>query len=290
MEYQNQSTETLVLSPSRVKKWIRCKRSYHWRYNGKLVRRQKSFPLTLGIVISEILADYYREDPSARSQELLDQAYQASLSRNRSLFLGEGSNAERLVGWRKLSRRVEFLLSHYHDFAKVKDDFEVRCVEERQEIGLTFNLSLLAIPDTIVYLPGDDPIPMILEHKYRSKFKLGDFGIDYQSAYSCLASGTLGTIYNVGVYSKGRWIRDTIMRSDYELGYFRDMLIHIGNDILNTAPEDMYPMPMGKCYCDYWELCNGEMTGLDLDDIISEVYVSTSKQKSLEEEEPEVKE
>jgi len=89
-------------------------------------------------------------------------------------------------------------------------------------------------------------------------------------------AGTIGTLYNVIEYGKLKFHRDPIMRSDQELDYFRDMFIHIGEDILATPADRLYPMPFKRCTCEYWELCNAEMQGLDLEDIISELYRRTT--------------
>ncbi len=254
--------DRITLSPSRVKRWVRCKRTYYWRYNRKLVRIRKEAPMSLGLVIGGALAEYYKLQPDARSFEAL-----TSTCLDKSIK----SNLPEIQKEReKIIRTSGLLLAHYHDWAIEKDDFDVVMVETSHQVELTPEVSLLAIPDTNVITPEE--MPLILEHKVRYRYRPGDFGIDYQSVASCIVSNAIGTLYNVLEYGKGKYHREPIIRSEQELDYFRDMFIHIGQDILSSPPERMYPMPFKRCSCEYWELCNAEMQGLDLDDIISELY------------------
>lgn len=265
--------DKIVLSPTRVNRWIRCKKAYAWRYHRKLVRVSKGMPLSLGSVMSEALAGYYRE-PN-RNQSIMDLSLRRAWGHNKSEFLGEKPDKSRREDWEKVERISKRLAENYHEKVSPKDDFEVVHTEQTQEIPLTKKVSLLAIPDAIVAL--DPEIHMVLEHKVRHRYRPGDFGIDYQSVASCLVSGSIGTIYNVMEYGHIKYYRDRIIRSEEELEYFRKIFIGIGEDILSTSPADCYPMPMRRCSCEYWELCNAEMQGLDIDDIISELYQSTAR-------------
>jgi len=262
--------DRITLSPSRVKRWVRCKRTYYWRYNRKLVRIRKEAPMELGLVVGGALAEYYKLQPDERSFEVLTSTCLGkSVKSNLPKVQGEKSK-----GREKIVRTSGLLLAHYHDWAIEKDDFDVVMVETSHQVELTPEISLLAIPDANVITPEE--MPLILEHKVRYRYRPGDFGIDYQSVASCIVSNAIGTLYNVLEYGKGKYHREPIIRSEQELDYFKDMFIHIGQDILSSPPERMYPMPFKRCSCEYWELCNGEMQGLDLDDIISELYQPSS--------------
>jgi len=274
--------EKVTLSPSRVRVWVRCKRSYHWKYHQKLSRIQKGMPLELGSVVGEALAGYYQEDKSARCQEFMNYHLEIVLANSSSKFLGKEPSKKRKDDWAKIVNVSRKILSTYHDWAQPRDNFEVVHVEQSQQIELAPNISLLAIPDTIVAVDLDTL--MILEHKVRYRYRPGDFGIDYQSVGSCLVSNSIGTMYNVFEYGKLKNHRDIIIRSEEELNYFRNMFILIGEDILSTSPDKLYPMPMGRCHCDYWELCQAEQSGLDIQDIIDELYVKSSLRKEDTEE------
>jgi len=237
--------------------------------------------MSLGSVVGEALAGYYQGDNS-RDDQLLSTSLEHSLYRNRPLFLGEQPSKERLDDWNKIAKVSAALLSKYHGFAKEKDTFEVISVETPYHIELTPSIHLMAIPDTVVKDQIEE-LPLILEHKVRYRYRPGDFNLDYQSVGSCLVSGAIGTVYNVLEYSKTKFHRTVHIRDKYELDYFRDMFIHIGEDILRTPLEDLYPSPMGRCHCEYFELCNAEQTGLDLEDVISELYIISSKGKHEEE-------
>ena len=272
--------DQIVLSPTRVNRWVRCRRSYHWRYNRHLVRLTKSAPLSLGTVVSEVLEAYYREDSETRNQETIDTQLAISTEKARPIALGVDPKPKVLKEWKKVEMVLPRLLSTYHQRAQAKDDFKVIQVETSQQIELAPNIYLLAIPDVIVEV--DEDALMILEHKVRSRYHSGDFGIDLQSVASCMVSGSMGTIYNILEYSKMKYYREIIMRSDSERDYFKDMFINIGEEILSTPPERLYPMPMKRCYCDYWELCNAEVQGLDLDDVISVLFRDTHAEKGGE--------
>ena len=269
--------DKVVLSPTRVNRWVRCRRSYHWRYNRHLVRLTKSAPLSLGIITSEVLAAYYGVVSDDRSQELIDNQLEVSIKKAKPFSLGEDPRPKVMKEWHKVEIVLPRLLSTYHQRAQPKDDFKVIRVETSQQIELTPSVHLLAIPDAIVEV--DEDALMVLEHKVRGRYHSGDFGIDLQSVASCMVSGSMGTIYNVLEYSKMKYYREIIMRSDSERDYFKDMFINIGEEILSTPPERLYPMPMKRCYCDYWELCNAEVQGLDLDDVISALYRDTHDKK-----------
>jgi len=273
----------VILSPTRINRWVRCRRSYHWRYNRHLVRLTKSAPLSLGIIVSEVLAAYYGVDSEARSQEIIDTQLEVSTREAKPLSLGDSPRPKVIKEWEKVETVLPRLLSTYHQRAQSKDNFKVIQVETSQQVELAPNIHLLAIPDAIVEV--DEDTLMVFEHKVRSRYHTGDFGIDFQSVASCMVSGSIGTLYNILRYSNMKYYRENIMRSGYELDYFKDMFIHIGEDILSTPPERLYPMPMKKCYCDYWELCMAEIQGVDVDDIISALYRNTHDKKDTEEEE-----
>ena len=271
--------DKITLSPSRARKWIRCKKSYYWRYYQHLTRIQKGVPMSLGSVASETLAGYYSRPD--RTQVSLDDCLARALDNlsphpdvlRKSPSLGKD--------WNKITNVSHYLFSKYHDWAYPKDTgFEMEAVERSQQVELTSNISLLAIPDAIV---SQDGSLLVFEHKVRSRYHSGDFGIDYQSVGSCLVSGSIGTLYNVLEYSHAKFYREPIVRSEEELDYFRNIYIRIGEEILSTPPEYLYPQPFKRCSCEYWELCNAEMTGLDLDDIIGELYQKSIRPKEKEE-------
>ena len=269
--------EQIVLSPTRIRRWVRCRKSYDWRYNKKLVRIRKGVPLTLGSVVSDTLAGYYLDDNDLRSQDSLNSVLASALVSRRP---SSEADKELLGDWQKVAKTSQSLLADYHEWATEKDDFDVLMVEATHRIELTPNVLLLAIPDANVITPEE--IPLIFEHKVRSRYRPGDFGIDYQSVASCIVSNAIGTLYNVLEYGKGKFHREMIIRSEQELNYFKDMFIHIGQDILSTTSEKMYPMPFKRCSCEYWELCNAEMQGLDLEDVIGELYTFTTRKESSE--------
>jgi len=277
--------QEITLSPTRVKRWVRCKKSYYWRYDQHLVRERKTVPMSLGLVVGEALAEYYRLPPEKRDSDVLTlTCLDRSLKLKSSEFLGEEPSKGLLGDWEKISSTALRLLSTYHDWAVEKDDFEVVEVETSRKIELVPGIYLLAIPDTVV---NSNELNLILEHKVRHKYRSGDFGIDYQSVASCLVTESIGTLYNVCEYSKLKFHRDPIMRSEDELDFFRKLFIHVGRDILSSSPDQMYPMPFKRCACEYWELCNAEIGGLDLDDIINELYIKTAKpEKERESEGP----
>lgn len=281
--------EQITLSPTRIRRWVRCKKSYDWRYNWKLVRIQKEVPMSLGLVIGEALAGYYSRVKDTRSQGALEASLELALARNMPRPVGDkGLDKGTLDSWVKIERASRSLLSTYHDWAITKDNFDVIMVETSHQVELTPGVSLLAIPDTNVVTPEE--IPLILEHKVRYRYRPGDFGIDYQSVAACIVSDAIGTLYNVLEYGKGKYHRDPIIRSEQELNYFKDIFIHIGQDILSTSSEGMYPMPMRRCSCEYWELCNAEIQGLYIEDIILELYRRTTDRPKEElklEKEPE---
>jgi len=272
----------ITLSPTRIRHWIRCKKSYDWRYNQKLVKIKKDYPLTLGLAVSDALADYYLDNEEFRSQNSLNSALVSALVLYKP---GAEGDKELFEEWQKVAKVSQSLLANYHEWASAKDDFEVVMIETSHKVELSPNVSLMAIPDANVITPEE--IPFILEHKVRYRYRPGDFGIDYQSVSACIVSDAIGTLYNILEYGKRKYYRELIIRSEQELNYFKDMFIHIGQDILLTPSEGMYPAPMKRCSCEYWELCNGEMQGLDLEDIISELYKKTTKPKEEVEEQPE---
>ena len=266
--------DRITLSPTRIRHWVRCRKSYDWRYNQELVKVKKDYPLTLGLVVSNALAVYYFDNEESRSQNSLDSALVLPLLLRKP---GTEDNKELLEEWQKVAKISQSLLANYHEWASIKDAFKVVMIETSHKVELSPNIFLMAIPDANVITP--EGIPLILEHKVRYRYRPGDFGIDYQSVSACIVSDAIGTLYNVLEYGKGKYHREPIIRSEQELNYFRDMFIHIGHDIFSTPSEGMYPMPMKRCSCEYWELCNGEMQGLDLEDIISELYKKTTKPK-----------
>ena len=231
--------------------------------------------MSMGLVFGKCLEKYYRSPSIDIEQHIKD-----SLSWGRAEFFKEDeSDPKREADWEKLTKVAWGILPRYPDWARGKDDFSIVAIETPCRALLSSDVGLLAIPDTVVL---EQETTLILEHKLRHRYHLGDFGIDYQSVGCCLVTGAVGTLYNVIEYSKPKnpFHRDLIIRSDFELCYFRDMFIHMGEDILSTPPERMYPSPMKRCSCEYWELCNSEKDSLDVEEIISELYLSTVQEET----------
>jgi len=243
--------------------------------------------MSLGLVVGEALAGYYGEAKNIRDQESLGKALELAVSRNESKFFSGGElSRDKLEKWGTIKNISRHILGNYHKWAINQDNFDVQHVEKIQEADLVPGISLLAIPDTIVLMDGDTPF--VLEHKVRHRYRPGDFGIDYQSVAACMVSGSVGTLYNVLEYSKLKLHREVIIRSEHELSYFKNIFINIGQDILSTPGDKLYPVPFKRCSCEYFELCNGEMQGLDMEDIISSLYqetIKSSEEKTLEESE-----
>ena len=268
--------DQIVLSPTRIKRWVRCRKSYYWRYHQHLVRIYKEVPPSLGLVVGEALARYYSYPLGDRNSHLLISNLENVLKTQAPEFLQQAPNKERQAKWESVINLSRKLLNSYHDWATNKDLFEVLSVEHSYQVELAPNVYLMAIPDTVV---SDHAFNMVLEHKVRYRYRPGDFGIDYQSVGACLVSDSIGTYYNILEYSHLKFYREPIIRSQEELNYFKNMFIELGRDILNTPSERMYPMPFKRCSCEYWELCNAEIAGLDMEDIIRELYRSTVKDK-----------
>jgi hypothetical protein len=268
----------LTLSPSRIKTWIRCRKSYYWRYNCHLSRIQKESPLALGSLASKIFEAYYKSPVEDRTQAALVEFTVHFISQYKEEFLGKEPKPDRTKEWDKIVKILSLVFSQYKAWAEkyptISDkDFQIVEVETSRTIHLTeypFSIDLLAIPDAVVLFHNE---PTIFEHKLRYKYRNGDFGIDIQSIGSCLVTNSMGTIYNAIEYSKQKLHRDLIIRSPNEVEYFKKMFIDIGNDILTCPLEHYYPQPMKKCSCSYWELCVAEMQGSDVEDIINELFV-----------------
>jgi hypothetical protein len=67
------------------------------------------------------------------------------------------------------------------------------------------------------------------------------------------------------------------IRDEHEIEYFRKVFVDIGNDILSTPEDRMYMQPMKKCSCSYWELCMAEISGIDIEDIVRNMYTTRTK-------------
>ncbi len=275
--------QQLILSPSRVRRWVRCKKSYYWKYYRRLNRVRRDSAPELGLVVGESLAEYYRK---GQTQEIIEAALKEILYAHSKVLFSEGQPKFDTEDWNKVVRVSTYCIKDYHEWAFQHDQFKVLEVEQARKIKLTPQLSLLAIPDALIEAQGDI---WILEHKVRYRYKPADFGIDYQSAGTCLACNAIGTAYNVFEYSKGKKYRNEVVRSPNELSYFKDLYISIGEDILSTPVEKLYPQPMKRCSCEYWELCNAEITGADVEDVINVFYETRPEHKveSKDTEEPE---
>ena len=267
----------LVLSPSRAKKWVRCKKEYYWRYNQKLVKFRKSMMPTLGLTVGEALAEYYGVVTGQRSSEVLSLLTEKVITIKEPKALRENDKAE----WEKIKGISRTVLSRYHPWALTKDNFTVDTIEQPYEISLGTSgnppreIRLLAIPDAVV-ITNNDHIRLIFEHKLRSRYRTGDFGFDYQSAACCLVAVAAGTLFNIIKYKNLKFERELIIRSDYEVNYFANLFLTIGHEILTTPPECMYPMPMKRCACEYFELCMAEKDGADVQDIIDSYFVTST--------------
>lgn len=281
------SDHILILSPSRVKTWMRCRKQYFWKYNMHLRRVQKESPLELGTIASEIFADYYREPSGQGLSGLLTGITSAAIRKHHDEFLGKSPQPNRTKEWNKIVNVLGSVFTRYGNWTNLvsptDSELEVKSVETAFRINLVPDqFDLLAIPDSTARFNGS---LFVLEHKLRSRYRTGDFGIDYQSVGSCLVAGAIGTIYNVVNYRDLKLHRDVIIRSNEELDYFRNIYISTGEDIVSTPPEKMYPQPMRRCSCSYWELCQAEMQGLDIREVIDALFLST-----VHREEPELPE
>jgi len=274
----------LVLSPSRVKTWVRCKKSYHWKYNMHLRRVLKESPLELGSIASEIFATYYGYFPKDRTQPNLINITSTLIARHRTEFLGKDPQPKRIKEWSKIVDILGAVFTKYTDWtSKINppdNQLEIKSIETTFKVNLVPDcFDLLAIPDSTVEFDGS---LFVFEHKLRSRYRTGDFGIDYQSVGSCLVTGAIGTIYNVVNYRDLRLYRDIVIRSEEELDYFRKIYISIGEDILSTKPSNMYPQPFKRCSCSYYELCMAETEGNNIQDVIDALFLTTTREKELD--------
>lgn len=278
------SNHILILSPSRVKTWIRCRKQYYWKYNMHLRRVQKESPLELGTIASEIFAGYYSVPTEQRVPQLLTGLTGSFIRDHHDEFLGKSPQPSRTKEWNKIVNVLSLVFTRYSNWTNMvsptDSELEIQAIETPFKINLVPNqFDLLAIPDSTVEFNGS---LFVLEHKFRSRYRTGDFGIDYQSIGSCLVAGAIGTIYNVVNYRYLKLHRDVIIRSNEELDYFRNVLISTGEDILSTPPEKMYPQPMKRCSCSYWELCQAEMQGLEVQEVIDALFLSTVHEEKLD--------
>ena len=265
----------ITLSPSRARRWIRCKRSYYWRYERHLNKVRKDMPPTLGLVVGKTLEGYYKLEATQRSQESILKLLNLTLTSWKPRFLKDKDQEK---DWQKIVGISTALITKYHAWVEQKDNFKVLETETTHEVEIAPGIWLLAIPDAVVETEGSK---LILEHKVRYRYRTGDFGVDYQAPACCLVTESIGTLFNVLEYSHGKLIREPIIRSEHELAYFKEIFISIAHDIISTclrsrwSPYEFYHMPMKRCTCEYWELCNAEIQGLDIDDIVSELYINT---------------
>jgi len=114
-------SKLITLSPSRVKTWVRCKKSYYWKYVEGLERILKAPRLSLGSIASEVFAGYYNQLPQDRNQAMLDSIVFNTLSSNKNTFLGNNPNEERKEEWGKICRILPKVFANYHLWALGKD-------------------------------------------------------------------------------------------------------------------------------------------------------------------------
>lgn len=272
---------TVTLSPSKAVVWVHCRKQYYWRYVRNLALRKKASPPTVGQIISKTFELYYNVPFKERSANFLTSCLIDAVLENKANYLksnfSEGEDQVRLE-WSRIEDMAKRSVKGYHEWASIKDkDLTVVSAETTYKIALSPTVFLLAIPDTLVV---QDDFKHVLEHKWRGQpYNSGDFGIDYQSWASCLVTGSIGTMYNVLTPNTARtpFIRDFIPRTGAELSFAKALFLNVGEDILTTPVENLYPQPIKRCRCDYWELCVQEIEGWDYEDIIKECYVPYKK-------------
>lgn len=258
--------DSVTLSPSRVEVWERCKKKYYWRYYLRLEKLRKESAPAIGSLVGEALANYYRIRWSDRTQQALSgECFDKALEKVRPEFiLLDPPPEEEAQEWENTVKSARRTIQDYHGWAYPLDRKFLRLEVEKNHIGqIAPNIFLQARPDGLV---SEQELLLNFEHKCRGEYSLGDFNIDIQSNFCCLTNGAEGTYYNILLYKRvtGKFIRDHVMRPPEELEYYRKMAISIGEDILSTPPSKLYPMPIKRCRCDYWELCQAEIRGLDL--------------------------
>lgn len=273
----NKKSGVLYLSPSRASTWVRCKKQYYWRYYHHLAKLEKSAPPVIGTIVGTALGWYYQSHPEDRSQEELNSMLTDAIEYHDPHL--PPNDTEGAKEWQGIIKSCVRTLQNYHQWAIEQDkSLRVISVEETYTKELTPQVTLLAIPDAVAL---QDNFSCILEHKCRTEYRPGDFGIDYQSVACCLVAEAIGTMYNVLKYTGGKkpYIRDTYIRSVEELDYFTRVFISIGEDILSTPAEKLYPQPVKRCYCDFWELCLAEIQGVDIQDIIESLYYNYKEEE-----------
>src|SRR5271157_3194698 len=142
----------LILSPSRCRTWIRCRKSYSWKYHYHLQRRLKESPLELGVIASEIFENYYKVKPEERSQSFLIEITTSIIQKYKAEFLGEDPKPDRIKEWDKIVKILAKTFSGYKFWADSQkqfpdSSFQILEVETDHTIPLTDELSLLARPD-----------------------------------------------------------------------------------------------------------------------------------------------
>jgi hypothetical protein len=221
----------------------------------------------IGTIVGVALGWYYSTPPEGRSQEELNSMLVDSLNHHNPL--GENPTSADQSTWKGIINSSTRTLEKYHQWAAHEDENEkILSVEKPYTKELTPRITLLAIPDVVFEKEGFN---LIREHKCRGRqYREGDFGIDYQSASCCVTADCIGSQMNILHYNGGRkpYVRSNYIRSEREIDYYTWMFTQMGEDILSTPPERMYPQPIKRCACEYWELCIAEIRGLDMDDVL----------------------
>jgi hypothetical protein len=287
MREASEPPETVLLSPSRMNVWLRCKRQYYWSYYMHLAKSGKSSPLGVGLLVGETLANYYRLPFLKRSQEIIPACFEKACIKCKPDYLQQKDidpSAESVELWEGIMKTSARALDRYHEWAVPYDrKFRRLEVETNHIIPLTNKISLQARPDGLVEEQGQR---ILLEHKCRGGYRPGDFGLDVQSMACCLTSEAIGTYYNIILYEKmsNKYIRQPVIRFESGLKIFQQMFIDIGTEILETPPRRLHPHAFKRCSCDFWELCLAVMSGTDLETLVNDlyhVYTPTSAQEVL---------
>lgn len=149
---------TLVISYSRVRKWLTCRRQHWYRYVRRITRNRKGEPLYIGSVGHEMLAHRIMGKPWMMPLDTYNKQLKGYFAEERSMY-------------RLLLARAANMVRNYIDYYRNDGLRYLRVKGVKCEIPLAFNLKPGI--DVIAYL---DAMPIdsegrrwLMEHKFMKK-------------------------------------------------------------------------------------------------------------------------
>lgn len=273
------------ISNSEASTWMHCKRQYYYEYLLDLEPKQFSGPLAKGILVHNVLEQYYLEKMDGSDEQQCRNAAYAVLS-------AEAGNPESDIA--EILKIKAWVEGYFDKYAEADEQrYEVIGVETEFNIPLTEDFSLVGRVDAL-FLDKEDGRFVAVDHKTSYNFWSED-QLQVSGQFVKYTAGLRDRGFDVKAFMVNQlrtrelkpgneiYRRAFVRPTDRRLRAVLDQHIRVGQEIVDfRAAADYAPNPKELAYpifdkhgcanCSFFALCDSDTEGAPTEHLIAQNY------------------